>query len=721
MKIAVVYNRQSKKVINLFGQPNREKYGLKAIHRIVTGLKQHGHQVTSLEADKDLIPRLEEFMPRVIKGERPGMVFNLSYGIQGQARYTHVPGMLEMMGIPYVGSGPLAHSLALDKVVAKMIFVQHGLSTPAFTVLQAPGFPAPDLPYPLIVKPKNEAVSMGIQVVYNEHELRDAAQAIFDMFENQPVLVEQYIEGREINVGLIGNNPPDVLPPCEIIFGDSGPHIYTLDDKKGKSGREIEWRCPAQLDPALTSQARKLALGAFAALGCYDCARVDMRLDAQGNLYILEVNSLPSLGEHGSYVIAAQQVGLDFPALVNRLVQAASARYFGTPTPPVIEAHEKDPGKLIFSFLTQRRDRMEKRIEEWAALSSRTSNPIGNSMAINQLERCMQELKMPPATAYTDARSVWVWQTKKGFKNGTLLVGHMDIPLESHVPAQVFRRDPEWLYGEGVGMSRGPLVMMEYALRALRTVRLLHQLPLGVLYYQDEGRDCRYSAELIRTAAAQASRVFILRPGGLPDTIRTQRRGQRKYHLVVDGQPKKIGKVSKTPEPLLWTNEKIALLSGLSSRKEFLSLNAVDIKTESFRMSVPHRIAATLMLSYRDAKAADALEEKMRQALGKKELHWSLERVSDRPPMKERRTNLKLAKALLATAEEWGIPLQRESSLLPSAGGFVPYKTPVVCGIGPVARDLYTPHEAINRTSLVQRTLLLAQFLVQDVKKGTRT
>ncbi len=103
-----------------------------------------------------------------------------------------------------------------------------------------------------------------------------------------------------------------------------------------------------------------------------------MRLDEKGNFYVLEINSLPSLGEHGSYVIAAQQVGLDFPALVNRLVEAASARYFGTPSPPSINVREKDPEKLLFSFLTQRRDRMEKRLEEWVSTSSRTGDPMGN-------------------------------------------------------------------------------------------------------------------------------------------------------------------------------------------------------------------------------------------------------------------------------------------------------------------------------------------------------
>ncbi|MCI5210090.1 MAG: hypothetical protein D3910_15135 [Candidatus Electrothrix sp. ATG2] len=113
MKIAVIYNRESKKVINLFGQPNREKYGLAAIRRIVTALKKGKHQVQAFEGDKDLIDRLEEFMPRTLVGERPGMAFNLSYGIQGQARYTHVPGILEMVGVPYVGSGPLPQDAML--------------------------------------------------------------------------------------------------------------------------------------------------------------------------------------------------------------------------------------------------------------------------------------------------------------------------------------------------------------------------------------------------------------------------------------------------------------------------------------------------------------------------------------------------------------------------------------------------------------------------------
>ncbi len=716
MKIAIVYNRESQNVINLFGLPNREKYGKKAIKAITDGLRKYGHQVRSFEGDKDLIRKLEEFMPRVLKGERPGMVFNLSYGVQGQARYTHVPSILEMVGIPYVGSGPLAHSLALDKVVAKIIFRQHGLPTPDFAVLSDPGFPPPELSYPVIVKPKNEAVSMGIRIVNTEAELREAAQVIFDTFQ-QPVLVEQYIEGREINVGLLGNHPPEALPPCEIVFGAEGPAIYTIEDKKGKSGRKIDWLCPAPIGEELTAKAKEIAAKAFSALGCYDCARVDMRMDAEGNFYILEINSLPSLGEHGSYTIAAREVGLDFPALVNRLVETASARYFGTPRPPAVAVKDGDLQTLIFSYLSNQRDAIERKLEEWVSTSSRTSDPVGNRAAIDKVGRLLQELKMSAVETLTDERSAWTWQTAKGLEGGTLFIGHVDLPLEPDVPRQLFRREPEWLYGEGIGMSRAPLVMLEFALRALRYHRRLHRIPLGVLYYLDEGRDCRYSREIIRQAAAKAKQVFILRPGSLDDKVIVQRRGQRKYQLIVEGKPRRPGQHYKSPEVLLWVCEKLQDMSSLSSRKDRISLSGMNIKTEAFPMLLPHRVILDLSIHYLDPKAADAAEAKVKEILNSKGYHYKMESVSDRPPMKERRHNLGLAKSLGAVAEKWEIPFGQESSVWPSAAGLVPAKVPVVCGIGPTARDLYTPQEAVNRISLVQRTLLVAGFLSKGLRR----
>jgi D-alanine-D-alanine ligase len=716
MRIAIVYNRDSKNVINLFGIPNRERIGRKTIKSIVDALRASKHRVKTFEGGKDLIDRLEEFMPRVLKGEQPGLVFNLSYGIQGQARYTHVPSILEMVGIPYVGSGPLAHGLALDKVVAKMIFRQHNLPTPDFTVLSSWEDELPDdLSFPLVVKPKNEAVSFGVTIVNDKNELKEAARLIFETFRQQ-VVAERYIEGREINVGLIGNNPCEVFPPVELVFGKGGPSIYTYDDKTRKSGREIGFECPARIKKEVIKEARKLARHAFEALGCFDCARVDMRLDKDQNLYLLEVNSLPSLGEHGSYTIGAQHVGLDFDALVNRLVEVASARYFGTPKPVRLTRKKADAGQFVMSFLTQRRDQMERQLRNWTNLHSRTSDPFGIQQAIKKLSQTFDEVGLVPMEEHTDGRSVLSWQTQAGFADGTLFIGHLDIPLSSDIPVQEFRRTPEWLYGEGIGLSRAPLVMLEFVLKSLKSLRLLDKLPIGVLYYTDEGGDNPQSAGLIRTAAEKAKRVFVLRPGNPQNKIVTQRRGWRKYQLIVEDTPAQLGKAKRKPDVLSWVCSKMQDISKLSSREKRIAVAVSDIRPTAFDMLLPHRVKVILTLSYGNKSIADASEESMREVLASGGFNHQLEVISDRPPMENQGQNKRLAAELSEIAANWEIPFGQESALWPSAAGLVSTSTTVVCGIGPVARDLYTPNEAVERISLLQRTLLIAEFLAKEAK-----
>jgi D-alanine-D-alanine ligase len=682
MKIAVVYNRMSNKVINLFGMPNREKYGLKSIKRITDALKKGGHHVIALEGDKDLIDNLEDFMPQVLKGERPGMVFNLSYGIQGQARYTHVPGILEMVGIPYIGSGPLAHSLALDKVVAKMIFQQNGVPTPDFAVLDGPGFEMPDVQFPLIVKPKNEAVSFGIRIVNTEDELRDAAGIIFDKFQ-QPVLAEQYIAGREINVGILGNSPPETFLPAELSFGEGGPDIYTYEDKTQKSGREVGVICPAKLDDKLTAYAQEVALKAFNVLGCYDCGRVDMRLDDAGNLYVLEINSLPSMGEHGSYVAAAEAMGMDFPALVNRLVEVASARYFGTPSPPDLSAKPKEPATQIFNYISKNRDQLEKRLSRWCSHSSRTADMVGRIHVINSINKLFEELLLKPVKELTNDKVVWTWESRAGMKDGILLLCQLDIPFGLHEQFQGYRRDPEWIYSEGIASVWGPLTMLEFALKSLRSIRKLRKIPLGILFYK-----------------------------AIAD-----RRGQRKYMLVAEGTPHRLGKSKSHQEVLRWVGAKVEELAQLTNRRERIAVSAVDIETEAYPMLLPHRVKVTLFSSFAKIKTGDELENRMEQILGKNNIKWSLNCISNRPPMKVKKTNNPQLDSLKNIAEQWDIPFSIESSLWPSVGGLVKQGTPVICGMGPCAKDLYTSRECIERVSLIQRTLLLSQYLISRLKE----
>jgi D-alanine-D-alanine ligase len=720
LKIALIYNRDSKSVINLFGIPNRERIGQKTIKRIVDALKSHKHRVQAFEGDKDLIDRLEEFMPRVLKGELPGLAFNLSYGIQGQARYTHVPSILEMVGIPYVGSGPLAHGLALDKVMAKMLFQQHDLPTPDFTVLNSwEDCRSVQLPYPLIVKPRNEAVSFGIKIVNNQDELAEAAEQIFQTFQ-QPALVEHFVAGREINVGLLGNNPPETFFPVELIFGKDGPPIYTYLDKAHKSGRQIDFACPAPIGKRLTEKTQELARRAFEALGCHDCARVDMRLDKKGNLFLLEVNSLPGLAETGSYIVGAEQMGLDFAALANRLVEAASARYFGTPRPLELNSNDAEPGQMIVSFLTQRRDEIEKRLKTWTDLHSRSDDPVGIQEVVRRIAEALEDIGLKRADGFCDDKSAWTWETQAGLAGGTLIIGHADVPLDSDVPLQEYRRTPEWLHGEGIGLSRAPLVMLEFALKALRSQRRLRHLPIGVLYYTDEGRDCSQSKEVIRTAAACAKQVLVLRPGGLENKVVTQRRGWRRYHLHVEDNPARLGQVRKKQEVVRWACGKLDTLSKLSSKEQRLAIAVGDLRTTAFQMLLPHAVDVTIMLSYGEESVAQKAEEQMQEILDDEGFKWDLKLLSDRPPMEKRPANRRLAEALAEVAAHWEIPFGQESSLWPSVCGLVPSSVAAVCGLGPVAKELYTPREAVERISLLQRTLLLAEFLVGAVKDASK-
>ncbi len=437
-----------------------------------------------------------------------------------------------------------------------------------------------------------------------------------------------------------------------------------------------------------------------------------MRLDQDGRFYVLELNSLPSLGEHGSYVAAAAAMGLDFTALVNRLIEVASARYFGTPQPPELQRSPISPKDRVFAFLTQRRDRLEKRVEQWVNLSSRADDPIGIRQAANEIGDVFAEIGMEAVAGLTDAPSCWGWQTAAKFNHGTLLLLHLDIPFNSSIGGEHFHRDPEWLYGEGIGSSRGPLVQLEYALRAVNAVRKLKSTPLGVICYADEGRECSESASTIARACADAKQVLVLRPGNPGESVVTGRRGQRRYRLFFQGKPVKLGQADRKSEVMLTALRVLEDVSSFTSRKDRVAVSIVDIHAETYPQLLPHRVTAILQASFPHQAAADALERRITQRLANTQAE--LARLSDRPSMPVRNVNSPLINRLQAVGAAWEIPLNTETSLWPSVAGLVPPHVPVVCGLGPVANSLHTGREALSRISLVQRSLLLAQFLLGE-------
>jgi D-alanine-D-alanine ligase len=310
-----------------------------------------------------------------------------------------------------------------------------------------------------------------------------------------------------------------------------------------------------------------------------------------------------------------------------------------------------------------------------------------------------------------------MWQTAEGFDGGMLFIGNLDIPVDLQFPAQSFRRDPEWLYGEGVGSSRAPLVMLEFALRSLRSMRRLRHLPIGVLYYVDEGLDARYSADVIREAAARSTEVFVLRPGLSGDKIVTHRRGQRTYRLRVEGEPVRLGRFARKKDTLRWVWSKLEAMAALTSQRRRLSIATVKVETEQLPMRLPHRVTASIVANYPTTAAMEAAEAEMQRILAGEGPDWEFDVDSDRPPFVERAAGLKLADEYKAVGRRWDVALERESSAWPSVAGLVPADTACICGIGPVATDLRTPREAVHRLSLVQRTLLLAELLAERLHR----
>jgi len=245
-----------------------------------------------------------------------------------------LPAMLELSGVPYTGSTPLGHALALDKVITKILMIAAGVPTPAYQVLGNEFGHDPTveptrncrLTFPLVVKPRHESTSYGLRLVHNQQELEEAVSAIQHDY-HQSALVEEYIHGREVCIGLLGNEDVQFLPPVELDFGDRELRLMTWDDKYHKRMDEPRKLCPAPLDSSFIEQLNALALATFRACHLRDYARVDIRIDEEGRPFVLEINSMASLGDGGSYVTAAKAAGYNVMTLVNRIVQVACDRY----------------------------------------------------------------------------------------------------------------------------------------------------------------------------------------------------------------------------------------------------------------------------------------------------------------------------------------------------------------------------------------------------------
>ncbi|EYF03005.1 D-alanine--D-alanine ligase family protein [Chondromyces apiculatus] len=293
----------------------------KTIQAITEAIESYGHTVVPLEATPDL--------PRRIADAAPDVVFNIAEGIRGRGREAQVPALCELLGVPYSGSDATTLSLCLDKGLTKQILRSAGIDTAEWQVLSTGKEKMKAFRYPVIVKPNAEGTSKGItssSVVHDEAAARAAARQLIDRY-HQPALIEEYIAGRELTVGLLGERRPKVLPPMEVVFNDAPAFpVYGFEEKKDWTTK-VRFDCPAKLTAPELRRIEKVARDTFTALDCRDVARVDMRMAKDGKVYVIEINPLPGLTPDFSDLCGIAKVaGMDFRSLIGEILSGCLKR-----------------------------------------------------------------------------------------------------------------------------------------------------------------------------------------------------------------------------------------------------------------------------------------------------------------------------------------------------------------------------------------------------------
>ncbi|MDR3564941.1 MAG: D-alanine--D-alanine ligase [Negativicutes bacterium] len=306
---------KNKRVVVLMGGPSAEReVSLNTGRAILGALQEKGYSAVGVDLDPvHIVDQLKETKAEI--------VFNAIHGKYGEDGL--LQGALEMLGIPYTGSGVLASAMAMDKGVSKRLFLSAAISTPrsrlySRTDAQADlaGEILADFGIPVVVKPATQGSSIGVVIVEDAGSLAGAVTEAFRYSDE--ILIEEFIKGKELTVAILGKLAPQALPIIEIV-----PHSGRYDYQSKYTKGATEYIVPARLDEATTRAVQEQALAAFAVLGCSGISRVDVMLDGANTPYVLEVNTIPGMTATSLVPKAAAAAGISFADLCEQILLMA--------------------------------------------------------------------------------------------------------------------------------------------------------------------------------------------------------------------------------------------------------------------------------------------------------------------------------------------------------------------------------------------------------------
>lgn len=325
MKIAILSNIFDSNSENKEVEDSLTQVGKKT----KAALESYGHEVTFYDVNERVFEKLRK--------AKPDAAFNVCERFNGSSLFEpHVASMLELLGIPYTGSGPLALATCMNKPMVKAVLMHHEIPTPKYQVFYSRYRKLdPELKFPLIVKPCSMDNSIGItpeSVVKNEEEMRRQINFILKTY-SQPALVEEFMAGREFTVSILGNDKEAMpLPVCEIEMGnvpDNPNKIYSYDakwDENGINYDQTHMDCPAKIPKYLELKLQKVALETHRVLGVRDYSRVDLRLDEENNPYVLEMNPNPGISADCFLPYSANILNINYNQLINIIFCCALER-----------------------------------------------------------------------------------------------------------------------------------------------------------------------------------------------------------------------------------------------------------------------------------------------------------------------------------------------------------------------------------------------------------
>ena len=324
MRVGLSYNVKPSDLPAHLPEDAFEEYDSEAtVGHLCNALSALGHEVVRLGAGPGIIDALRQ--------HQPDIVFNIAEGEGGRCREAHVPALLEMLGIPYVGSDPLTLCITLDKPVAKRLVAAEGFPTPKFrTFRSADAFIEFGLAFPVIVKPTFEGSSKGVRLssrATSPAEAREMVRFVTETY-HQDAIIEEFIAGPEVTVGILGNETPRAIGVMEIAPKKvrNEEFVYSLEVKRDWEN-QVEYRCPPPFPSGVVAGIERCATGIYRVLGCRDFSRIDFRIDAKGVPQFIECNPLPGLSPgYGDLPIMADRMGIPYLSLISEILSHALSR-----------------------------------------------------------------------------------------------------------------------------------------------------------------------------------------------------------------------------------------------------------------------------------------------------------------------------------------------------------------------------------------------------------